>query len=538
MKNFFFITLLAVISFNCQKEISTENGSTGSTTALPTLTTTGATSITSTTSVSGGSITSNGGATVTSRGVCWSTTPNPVVTGNHTTDGNGIGTFTSSITSLTPATLYYVRAYATNSEGTAYGTEISFTTTITTNNLPTLTTTAISSITTTTASSGGNITTDGGAIVIARGVCWSTTTNPIVTGNHTTDGTGIGSFTSSIAGLNSGTIYHVRAYATNSVGTAYGNELILTTASPDVFIAGSDSNGATVWLNGIRTNFNATSSSGKSIFVNNSDVYVGGNFRNSSNNVFGAVWKNGVVTAFPQGTDVNQVIVENNDVYAVGSAGYVDIFNVQKSVAKCWKNGIEINPIPNQNTLSYFVGIAVKGSDVYTIGHIFLGGAAGRDVATIWKNGNPTYLTNGTNDGYASGIFINGTDIYVCGTEQIGGAYYPLLWKNNIKINLTTPNLYGRMQSVTVVNDTVYVVGNSSNGVTDQATIWKNGVASFLPATSPNKNSYAGDIKVLGNDTFVCGLEVGTGARYWKNGIGFTLPSIANYAQGNSIFVK
>ena len=202
-----------------------------STATFAVLTTTAITSITDTTATSGGNITSDGGATVTTRGVCWSTSTNPVATGNHTTDGTGIGTFTSSITGLTANTLYYVRAYATNSVGTAYGNEVFFTTASATASFAVLTTTAVSSIATTTAASGGNVTSDGGASVIARGVCWNTSTNPVATANHTTDGTGTGTFTSSITGLTASTTYYVRAYATNSVGTAYGNEVFFTTAT-------------------------------------------------------------------------------------------------------------------------------------------------------------------------------------------------------------------------------------------------------------------------------------------------------------------
>jgi hypothetical protein len=98
-----------------------------------------------------------------------------------------------------------------------------------TGQVPILTTTAISAITATTATSGGNITSDGGATVTARGVCWSTSSSPVITGSHTTDDTGTGAFTSSIAGLTAGTTYYVRAYATNSVGAAYGNQLSFTT---------------------------------------------------------------------------------------------------------------------------------------------------------------------------------------------------------------------------------------------------------------------------------------------------------------------
>ncbi len=192
-------------------------------TEIPTLTTTAISSITTTSASSGGNITDDGGAEVTARGVCWGTATKPEITGSKTSDSKGIGSFTSSITSLTPNTKYYVRAYATNSEGTAYGNEQSFTTNAVVG--ATVTTTAVTSPTSTTAVSGGNITNDGGAPITARGVCWATTANPVATGLHTTDGTGTGSFTSNITGLTPGATYHVRAYATNSFGTAYGADL-------------------------------------------------------------------------------------------------------------------------------------------------------------------------------------------------------------------------------------------------------------------------------------------------------------------------
>ena len=94
---------------------------------LPTVTTKAASSITSTTAVLGGNVTADGGATTT-RGVCWSTSHNPTITDNHTSDGTGVGVFTSTLTGLDGCTRYYVRAYATNSEGTSYGEEVEFTT--------------------------------------------------------------------------------------------------------------------------------------------------------------------------------------------------------------------------------------------------------------------------------------------------------------------------------------------------------------------------------------------------------------------------
>ena len=94
---------------------------------------------------------------------------------------------------------------------------------------PTVTTTAVSDITATTATSGGNITSDGGAEITARGVCWSTSANPTTANSKTTEDTGTGSFTSSITGLTLNTKYYVKAYAMNSVGTSYGDEVTFTT---------------------------------------------------------------------------------------------------------------------------------------------------------------------------------------------------------------------------------------------------------------------------------------------------------------------
>lgn len=208
--------------------LTTSNGCTPVGGTLATLTTTTVTSITSSTASSGGNITNQGSAAVTARGVCWATSPNPVATGLHTTDGTGTGTFPSTISSLTAGTTYYVRAYATNSVGTAYGNELQFTTSVS-QTLATLTTNAVTSIANTTATSGGNITNQGSGSVTARGVCWNTSQNPTISNSFTTDGTGTGTFSSSITGLTAGTTYYVRAYATNNSGTAYGNQLSFTT---------------------------------------------------------------------------------------------------------------------------------------------------------------------------------------------------------------------------------------------------------------------------------------------------------------------
>lgn len=197
---------------------------------LPAVTTDSISSITQTTAACGGNVTNDGGATVTARGVCWSLDLNPTVSDSHTTDGGGTGGFTSQITGLTPNKTYYVRAYATNSEGTSYGEQKPFTTT--SMNLPIVTTNNVTNITSTSATCGGNVTDDGGSIVIERGVCWSTSQNPTIEDDHSDSGTGTGSFSLNLTGLVTNTLYYYRAYATNSAGTAYGTEKAFIPKSP------------------------------------------------------------------------------------------------------------------------------------------------------------------------------------------------------------------------------------------------------------------------------------------------------------------
>ena len=197
----------------------------------PTVTTNTVSGITSNAATCGGNVTSDGGAAVTERGVCWSTSHNPTISNAHTTNGSGMGTFTSSLTGLYAGRTYYVRAYARNSVGTSYGNEVSFTTSAT---LPEVTTGTVSDVTATTAYCIGNYVSDGGATITARGVCWSTSQNPTLNDNHTSQTSGTGSFTSNITGLAANTTYYVRAYATNSVGTAYGNAVCFTTLSPEL----------------------------------------------------------------------------------------------------------------------------------------------------------------------------------------------------------------------------------------------------------------------------------------------------------------
>jgi hypothetical protein len=317
---------------------------------LPALTTTAATAITGTTATSGGNVTSTGGATITERGICFATTANPTTANTKIIDPSpGVGVFVSNISGLIPGTSYYVRAYAINSAGTAYGNQISFTalqiapTIVTTaatsitpisavsggsytlngvggnlwnygvayatvpNSptpiyvqtgttpvptpfvtnltgllgnktyyirayiqgywngtssydygnelnfttpapvLPTVTTTAITSITPTTAVSGGNVTSNGGAIVNSRGICWGTSPNPDTLGFKIASESGNGSFPITLTPLLANTTYHVRAFAANSAGVAYGADLVFTTCATPIYTIGQNVGGGVVF---------------------------------------------------------------------------------------------------------------------------------------------------------------------------------------------------------------------------------------------------------------------------------------------------
>lgn len=183
-----------------------------------------------TTATGRGEITSIGNGLVTEHGHCWSTSNPPTIADSKTTKGAGvIGDFNSVITGLIAGTLYYIQAYATNSNGTAYGGVSNFTTAAA--DVPVLTTEPCTPLTPTTATGNGTITSIGGSTIIQHGHCWKTKAQfdidgllPLTTDSKTTNGYNVvGAFTSAITGLVAGTLYYVRAYATNTQGTGYGN---------------------------------------------------------------------------------------------------------------------------------------------------------------------------------------------------------------------------------------------------------------------------------------------------------------------------
>jgi hypothetical protein len=396
-----------------------------------------------------------------------------------------------------------------------------------------ISTTAISQINGNSAVSGGNITTDGGAAITARGIIWSTAATPtIALTTKTSDGTGAGQFNSTMNGLAPGTLYYVRAYATNSVGTAYGDEKTFTTtaspAEPNVYVAiqlqGSP-NRALYWKNTNIVNLSdgARHAFAKSVFVNETGAYIAGEEHNASGVYVSKYWKDGQAINLSNGTKhafASGIVVSGNNVYVSGSqetagqrqakywvngtehnltdgAKYAvansifvsgnDVYvagnmNEPTERARYWKNGSEVLLSQTSGTIrSVANNICVNGSDVYVAGYQQFDAAnGGKYIATVWKNGTPTLLGTSTNNSYATGVAVKNNNIYVAAYENEQGVNIARVWKNNIIMtNLSNGSIDAQTSSIFITaQENVYVAGYSGNinsGI--QAKYWKNGVS-------------------------------------------------------------
>ena len=187
-------------------------------------------------------ITNDGKLPILAIGVVYSETPNPTLVNSKTLNGTGKEAFTAVVKNgLILNKTYYVKSYVTNSRGTTYGNELQFTVTndnTVTVNLATISTENATSITQTSATISSNVINDGGTLVIERGIVFSPSINPTLTDTKLTNtGTGIGIFSTNITNLSPSTTYYVKAYAINSKGTAYSNQISFTTSSLATFIS-------------------------------------------------------------------------------------------------------------------------------------------------------------------------------------------------------------------------------------------------------------------------------------------------------------
>lgn len=211
---------------------------TGVSADAPTVTTGNVSNISTTSASLSGTISSDGGATVTESGIAYGTNPSPTIGDNKLIYGTKSGTFTALLTNLTPGTSYYARAYATNSAGTSYGDQVSFTT-LSELTVPSVTTSSVDNILAVTATVSGNVSEWGGSEITERGFCWSTVNDqPTVSDSYSGQTGTLGTFSAELYPLSENKLYYVRAYAKNATGTGYGQVLSFTTQSksPDITI--------------------------------------------------------------------------------------------------------------------------------------------------------------------------------------------------------------------------------------------------------------------------------------------------------------
>jgi uncharacterized protein (TIGR02145 family) len=374
---------------------------------VPTLTTAIASNITINTATTGGDITSNGGAEVISRGVCWGTASKPVKSGSHTSDNKGNGIFSSNLTGLTPGTPYYVRAYATNEAGTAYGNEINFSTIALA--LPELTTIAVTGITSSSAVSGGNIISDGGAAVTTRGICWAATVNPTISDSKTSNGSGTGSFSANITGLTPGSAYHVRAYATNSVGIAYGNDLPFTASAVTPTLTTTTISSAT-WTTAV-SGGNITNNGGAAVTAR------------------GVCWStsSGPVATGSHTTDGtgNGIFTSNIAGLSPGTTYYIRAYATNTAGTsygnELWftTNPVTAPTLTTTTVTSVALTTAVSGGDITDDNG---GAVSARGVC--WNTaGNPTISDSKSSDGTGTGSFTSNIAGLTAGTVYYVRAY-------------------------------------------------------------------------------------------------------------------
>lgn len=304
---------------------------------------------------------------------------------------------------------------------------------------------------------------------------------------------------------------------------------------PDVFVAGTLNNSAmslaTYWKNGTSVAVSQNESGLNAIYVNANDVYVAG-WERINNLQLANYWKNDTQTTLGtgesaiyamavNGTDVytggfeiingfdlprywhnstgitvnvndpiiskvtlgngacNGIYYSANNVYAVGS------YRNSQGRFSPWEttnDEVPANTIPNNDKFSFANAVFVNGSDKYVVGNQN-NATTGLAMATVWKNGNYTSLTDGINSvGVAKAVLAIGDDVYVAGYEQEnysgGGPAFAKYWKNGVPIKLSTAS--STATGIAVFDGDVYVTGWEDNGNRNVVKYWKNGVAVSL----------------------------------------------------------
>jgi len=329
--------------------------------------------------------------------------------------------------------------------------------------------------------------------------------------------------------------------------TATGGNI---TYVPDVFVAGSQDNGAhplaTYWKNSTAVTLSTQESALNSIFIYGNDVYAAG-WERINNLQLANYWKNSTKTTLgTNASTANTIAVSGNDVH-VGGWEIINGFDLPRY----WKNGTGTTISVNDPIISQIVtgngsctGIYVNANNVYAVGSYR--NSQGRFSPWEFTNGIiPAYtIPNNDKHCFANAVYVSGSDKYVAGNQNNAttGLAMATIWKNGNATSLTAGAVsVGVLNAVFVAGNDVYVAGYEQEdyyhvGPTF-AKYWKNGVAVKLSTVS----SGATGITVFGNDVYVSGWENNGSynvAKYWKNGIPVNLGNAVLNSSGNAIVVR
>ena len=488
---------------------------------LPTVTTSSATNITTYGLTCGGEVTDSGNSGVLVRGVCWSTQQNPTVNDPHTTDGYGMGSFTSAVEGLEMNTTYYVRAYAMTTSGTGYGEQIMLSTK---NGVPTLTTSAASEIGTTWATCGGDISDDGGMEVTERGICWSTSPNPTIEGNHGSNGAGLGSFSVNMNNLEPNTTYYVRAYATNSHTTAYGNEVFFRTEV------------AQTWQNGILPGQFSVSETHQVQFSQGNLQYIGSaatpywRFAEHQWDYFG--------TTTGQNSSNQNV---DRDLFGWGTSGWNNgnMYYQPYDTEQFWDSNTGYGYGPTDGTSYYF---NLTGDYVNADWGVFNAILNGGNQPNQWRtltNSEWNYLLNTrttTSDIRYAKAQVYGVNGIVVLPDDWDASLYALNYTNNSQAPFNTNVIADADWAAMETNGAVFLPAAgyrsgtsfySANGSYWSSSCYGSGSASYV-------NFSSGNLSLSGGRNRYCGQSVRL--------VSVTLPEVStgevSYITGNSVLVE
>jgi hypothetical protein len=295
------------------------------------------------------------------------------------------------------------------------------------------------------------------------------------------------------------------------------------TSNVDVYVAGTSSGIATYWKNGVPVHLGPGEAS--AIVINNGDVYVAGDYTAANKASIAAYWKNGIITKLADSSNsslLKSICIQGTDVYA---GGVMDI-NGSAISAAYWKNGVP-HKLPGLQTV---LSIAVNNGDVYAAGN---GGYFKNDVFVKLSGGNDYGST-------AFSIAIDGNDVYASGTASVqyktgeNTINYNVVatyWKNGAYTYLSDTTNQSFVFASTTQNHTLVFAGYSATPGKVLAAYWENNIKTLLVDTSINYSQATG-IATYGNDIYITGeylkdnsdgLTSTTYNGYWKNGVMHTL---------------